>query len=184
MNTIEIINKIKEVALTQDIVKSVYDGDVYTNWNSGEIKYGSVNIGLREITNNGNSTTYTFILYYGDRLLQDESNANEVITDGTNVLQSIINVLTQTDFIDISDSITFTPFVQKFVDYLGGVYAQVEITTDSSLGYCSLDNYVYVDDKDKLIEQLIDKINEYKTKDEELSLLLQTILYKLNGENI
>lgn len=183
MNTIEIINKIKEVALTQEVVKSVYDGDVYTNWNSGEVKYGSVNIGLREITNNGNFTTYTLILYYADRLLQDESNANEVISDGTNALQSIINILNQIDFVNIADNITYTPFVQKFADYLAGVYAQVEITTDSALGYCSLNDYVYISDKDKLIEQLIEKINEYKTQDEELSVLLQEILYKINGEN-
>ena len=61
MNVIELINKIKEVALSQGTVNSVYDGDVYTNWNSAEVKYGSVNIGLKEISNDGNFTTYTFV---------------------------------------------------------------------------------------------------------------------------
>ena len=70
------------------------------------------------------------------------------------------------------------------MDYLAGVYVQVDITTDSTLGYCSLDNYVYIDDKDKLIERLIEEINKYKTEDAELSLLLQEILYKINGETI
>mgnify|MGYP001775798376 FL=1 len=43
---------------------------------------------------------------------------------------------------------------------------------------------MYIDDKDKLIEQLIEEINKYKTEDAELSLLLQEILYKINGETI
>jgi hypothetical protein len=33
------------------------------------------------------------VLYYGDRLLQDDSNANAVYADGINVLQTIINSL-------------------------------------------------------------------------------------------
>ena len=86
--------------------------------------------------------------------------------------------------VDIQEPIKFIPFEQQFMDYLAGVYVQVDITTDSTLGYCSLDNYVYIDDKDKLIERLIEEINKYKTEDAELSLLLQEILYKINGETI
>lgn len=181
MNTIEIINKIKEVALSQATVSSVYDGDVYTNWDSAEVKFASVNVGIQEISNDNNLTTYSVVLYYGDRLLQDKKNVNSIYTDGVNTLQSIVNILNTLDMVDIQEPITFIPFEQKFMDYLAGVYAQVNITTDSTLGYCSLDNYVYIDDKDKLIEQLIEEINKYKTEDAELALLLQEILHKVGG---
>ena len=93
MNTIEIINKIKEVALSQATVSSVYDGDVYTNWNSAEVKFASVNVGIQEISNDNNLTTYSVVLYYGDRLLQDKKNVNSIYTDGVNTLQSIVNIL-------------------------------------------------------------------------------------------
>lgn len=182
MNTVELINKIKEVALSQKTVNTVYDGDVYENWNSAEVKYASVNIGIQEIVSEGNLVNYSVILYYGDRLLQDKSNINSVYSDGINTLQSIVNILNSLDFIDIQEPITFTLFQQQFMDYLAGVYCQVNITTDSPLGYCSLDNYVYIDDKDKLIEQLIIIINKYKTEDEMLANLLREILYKLTGE--
>ena len=43
---------------------------------------------------------------------------------------------------------------------------------------------LYIDDKDKLIEQLIEEINNYKTEDAELALLLQEILHKVGGEGI
>ena len=184
MNTVEIINKIKEVALSQATVSSAYDGDVYENWNSAESKYASVNIGIQEISHEGNMTTYTIVLYYGDRLLQDKSNVNSIFTDGVNTLQSIVNILNTLEMVDVQEPITYTPFEQKFMDYLAGVYCQVNITTDSSLGYCSLDNYVYISDKDKLIEELIEEINKYKTEDAELALLLQEILHKIGGEGI
>ena len=85
---------------------------------------------------------------------------------------------------DIPEQIDYTPFEQKFMDYIAGVYATVEITTESTLGLCSIDNYEYTDDKDKLIERLIEEINKYKANDTELALLLQEILYKINGETI
>jgi hypothetical protein len=183
MNVNEIIYKISEVALSQEPVKSVYNGDVYENWNSAEVNYGSFNIGLQNVTYQGNFCIYTFVLYYGDRLGQDKKNLNSIITDGVNTIQSVVNILNQLDM-DIPEQINYTPFEQKFMDYLAGVYATVEITTESTLGLCSIDNYEYTDDKDKLIERLIEEINKYKAKDEELALLLQEILHKVGGEGI
>ena len=184
MNVNEITDKIKEIAASLETVNSVFEGDVYENWNSAEIKYGSFNVGLQNVSNDGNLCTYTFVFYYGDRLTQDKSNVNSIYTDGINTIQSVINVLNTLDMVDIQEPITFTPFEQNFMDYLAGVYTQVNITTDSTLGYCSLNNYVYIDDKDKLIEQLIEEINKYKTEDAELTLLLQEILHKVGGEGI
>lgn len=183
MNVNEIIYKISEVALSQEPVKSVYNGDVYENWNSAEVNYGSFNIGLQNVTYEGNFCTYTFVLYYGDRLEQDKKNINSIFTDGVNAIQSVINILNELN-VDISEQITYTPFEQQFMDYLAGVYTTVNITTESTIGLCSIDNYEYTDDKDKLIERLIEEINKYKAKDEELALLLQEILHKIGGEGI
>lgn len=183
MNVNELIYKITEIALTQEPVKSVYNGDVYENWNSAEVNYGSFNIGLQNITYNGNLCTYSFIFYYGDRLLQDKSNVNAIYSDGVNTIQSIINILNQMEM-DIPEQVEYTPFEQKFMDYLAGVYAQVDITTESTLGFCNINDYEYIDDKDELIKQLIEEINKYKVADAELSVLLQSILHKINGEII
>lgn len=181
MNVNELIHKICEVALSQETVKSVYHGDVYTNWNSAEVNYGSLNIGLQNITYNDQMCTYSFILYYGDRLLQDKHNINSIFTDGVNTIQSVINLLDTGDM-DIESNVVYTPFEQQFMDYLAGVYAQVNITTQSPIGLCSMDAYEYKDDKDEIIEKLIEEINKYKAKDAELTLLLQEILHKINGE--
>lgn len=140
MNVNQIIDKIKEIAISLETVNSVFEGDVYENWNSTEIKYGSFNVGLQNVSNDGNLCTYTFVFYYSDRLTQDKSNANSIYSDGVNTIQSVINVLNYMQF-DISEQINYTPFEQKFMDYLAGVYATVNIVTSSSLGFCNMDDY-------------------------------------------
>lgn len=140
MNVNQITDKIKEIAISLETVNSVFEGDVYDNWNSSEIKYGSFNVGLQNVSNDGNLCTYTFVFYYGDRLTQDKSNANSIYSDGVNTIQSVINVLNYMQF-DISEQINYTPFEQKFMDYLAGVYATVNIVTSSSLGFCNMDDY-------------------------------------------
>ena len=141
MNVNEIVNIIKTTATSQRGVYSVFDGDVYENWNSKEIKYGSVNIGLERIVYNSNQIIYTFVFYYGDRLLQDKRNVNSIYSDGIRVLQSVINTLNDTEGIDIDGEITYTPFEQKFMDYLAGVYTTVDITCESELGLCDIDEF-------------------------------------------
>ena len=138
MNISELINIIKDIAVQQMQVHSSFDGDVYENWDSKEIKYGSVNVALQSITYDGNLCTYSLILYYGDRLLQDKKNVNLIYSDGVVALQSIINTLEAEYGVDIPQSVIYTPFEQKFADYLAGVYATFDVVTESELGYCSI----------------------------------------------
>lgn len=141
MTVNELVDLIKEIALEQKPIVSAYDGDVYENWNSAEVKYGSFNVGLQSMTYSGNLITYSFIFYYGDRLLQDKSNVNSVYSDGILAIQSVINVLNNEYHIDIPEQIIYTPFQQKFMDYLAGVYAQVDITSESELGLCGIEDF-------------------------------------------
>lgn len=143
MNVKELILDIREIAEQQEPIKSVFDGNVYDNWNSAEIKYGSFNVGLQSATYEGNQVTYTCVFYYGDRLLQDESNANEIYSDGMRAVQSVINILNQNDGINIVEPIVYEFFQQKFMDYLAGVYATVDITCDSEMGLCGIGDMDY-----------------------------------------
>jgi len=139
MNVNELVEKLKELA--KPLAESVYDGDVYENWNSAEIKYGSVNIGLQSVSYDGSMCTYSVVLYYGDRLLQDKSNVNSIYTDGMNTLQFIINKINEEYTANIELPITYNFFEQKFMDYLAGVYTTIEITTESSIGICSMNDF-------------------------------------------
>ena len=163
MNNIELLNRIKEVSLSQQTCNSTFDGNVYDNWNNGEVKYGSVNADIERISYNSNLCTYSVVLYYGDRLLQDKSNFNQIITDGVNTLQSVINLLNKDDYIDIPDSVEYVPFEQKFCDYLAGVYCQFDLITDSAIGLCTLDDY-----EEKLETIDINNNGEYQVRNKRI----------------
>lgn len=155
-----LVKLLKERAIQLPLIHSVYDGDVYDNWNSNEVKYGSLNIGLQSVSYDGNFCTYNFILYYGDRLLQYNANRNSVISDGINAIQSVLNYLDTLYYIDVNTTINYTPFEQKFADYLAGVYCNVSITTESTVGVCSdmLDDTTEptIDYKGLVITSLVD----------------------------
>lgn len=135
MNTIEVIKEMSDIAIQIPQVKKVSDGDVYTNWNSGEIEYGSINIAISNITKQEQTLTYTIYLYYGDRLLQDKSNYTNICTDAEYVLNLIINTLEG----EVEEPYDITFFEQQFADYLAGGYVIFNYTVDSNIGECELD---------------------------------------------
>ena len=148
MNYNELVILFKTIAVSQPTVKSVYDGDVYDNWNSAEVQYGSINMGLETISYDSNMCTFTVLMYYADRLKQDKSNVNSIYTDGVNTIQSVLNSMNQEDGIDIITNVVYTPFQQTFMDNLAGVYTEVEITTESSLGLCTFADFDEGEDDD------------------------------------
>ena len=122
---VELIKHIKEVAASLAMVQSVYSEDVYINWNSAEARFASVNVAVETVTRNSNNAEYGVVLYYADRLLQDKSNSEAVYTDAVNVLQSILNNLDED--LEVVYPVQYTPFSQKFADYLAGAYCRVTI---------------------------------------------------------
>ena len=138
MNITDLINSIKQIALSQSTVRSATDGDVYTNWNSGEIEYSSVNIAISAVSRSENAVTFTLYLYYGDRLMQDESNYNAICVDAENTLNSIINSLPG----NVYKPYEIVFFKQRFLDYLAGGYVSFQYTVESDLGDCVLDEYI------------------------------------------
>ena len=81
---------IKTIADNIPIVMSFNDTDPYTYWNSQEVKYGSVIFAVRGSTQVGAVNRYNCIIYYGDRVLKDESNGNNIYTDAQTTINTII----------------------------------------------------------------------------------------------
>lgn len=138
MNQIELIKIIKNITygVHQDFpVETFTNGDVYALWNNNSIKYSAVNLAIEDITVNDNYSEYNIILYYGDRLLQDDSNFNFIQIDGEKILTEIIENLKNVDGIDVETPYTFVPFQQKFADYLGGVYVRLTLQAQGDT-YC------------------------------------------------
>lgn len=181
MTVNNIIRIIKEIARQVKTVRSAYDGDVYTIWNTGEIKYGSFVVGLTSAEKRDNLRVYHLVMYYADRLMQNGKNKNSIWDDAFNTLQTVINELIKNGNFDCEDY-TFNCFEQKFLDDLAGAWVELTLYAEDDLGECNM-NKIMIDDAD-LIEKLKALIEKYKQENEELALILKEILYKISGEEI
>lgn len=135
---------IKNISSKVKTVASSYDGDVYTIWNTGEVKYASFVVALSNSVKRDNLRAYNLLMYYGDRLIQDGSNKNSVWDDAINTLQTIVNKLCTIDGIDTDGDYQFTPFEQKFEDNLAGAYVDLTLLVEDSLGECGI-NDIFID---------------------------------------
>lgn len=78
-----------------------------------------------------NYTTYSIVLFYIDRLLEDNSNAVDIHSAAVEILKNIIRAIENTDgVIGVSDEYSINLFTEteKFKDRCNGAYATVEIS--------------------------------------------------------
>ena len=127
MNISNFYNTIKDIALNTRTVESFYIGDVYTNWNSLNITYGSFDVNINFIRRVGNYNIVNLSLYYGGKLKNDSSNLFEIQSNGYNVIINVINHLKENFEIEDFEDIQIHPFFQQFSDILAGCYADVNI---------------------------------------------------------
>lgn len=138
MNTRELIHYINTIADNIPIVKSFNDTDPYTYWNSQEVKYGSVIFAVKGYNQLSGVTRYNCVIYYGDRVLKDESNVNNIYTDAQTTINTIITNVELADgtVTVVSGSPTITFFRQRFLDELAGGYCNFTIEADDAVGAC------------------------------------------------
>lgn len=176
MTVNQLFRIIKNIAKEVKTVRSAYDGDVYTIWNTNEIKYASFVVSISSATKNDNLREYNLVLYYGDRLIQSNSNKNSIFDDAFNTLQSVINKINTIDGLEIEDNYIFRPFEQKFADDLAGAYVEIVLQSSDEIGDCEINDIIT--EEETLIEQLKEAIRNYQEKDAQLYELLKTILHK------
>ena len=187
MNKVELNKYIESICTQIPLVNSFYTQDVYEIWNTKEVKYGSVSFYVQSSSVGENSTTWTGLIYYADRLLEDKSNLDQIHTDAVNVITSVMNTIYgDEDIVSINFPTNVELFEQSFVDWLAGGYATIQIETDNSINGCGF-GYIKeeggcegaINELNKEIEELEDVIdgkNEIiASKDEEIEDLNITI---------
>jgi hypothetical protein len=133
MNFQNFYNKVKQIALNTKTIETFYEGDVYINWNSLNVTYGSFDVNINYIRRTGNFNVVNCTFYYGNKLFNDSSNVFQVQSDGYNAIINIINHLREDYEIEDYEDIQVHPFFQQFSDVLAGCY-------------CDLNIYVPIDD--------------------------------------
>jgi hypothetical protein len=142
MTYLQILNIIKRYAESQPNINTVVRE--FLDLNREDTKYSAVVIqdrdGLRSLINSQDYITYTWHLGYVDRLLDDESNRDEIYSTGMVILNNIVNSIRNDYFpqLDIEVVDRFNTFNQRFTASCAGVYIVISVNTaisDCDSGY-------------------------------------------------
>ena len=128
---LQILNTIKDTALAQPNVNSVVRE--FLDLNREDAKYSAVVIqdrdGSRDRIEEQDYVTYTWHLGYVDRLTYDESNRDDIISTGINIINNIVNTIRNTWFpeLEVSLSDRINTFDQRFTAQCAGVYGVLSV---------------------------------------------------------
>lgn len=136
MTLFEIFYLINKVAIANPNINTIVNtGNVYDlNTENYQIKYAGFCVQQGEHTQNGDFITYSFNLFYVDRLTDERRNKLEVQSNAITTLQNIINGLMQIELIDVNSEITYQVFTERFTGLCAGAYCTLRVTTDTP--YC------------------------------------------------
>ena len=129
MTLLEIIELIKEAALSQPNVNAFSEGSIYDYMNANpDISYSVVFLTQQTHRETEGFMHYSFYIFYVDRLQSDlDSNRALIQSGGMRVLSNIIRTVCDNLDIEVPD-VTYVPYNQRFADECAGVYASVEFT--------------------------------------------------------
>ena len=133
MNLIQLYRVVGDYASSLTNVNSYTKGDIYTNWNSKEIKYAAVNMAIESVEEFEGHQIYNAIIYYGDRLVEGDDNVYQVQTEAVRLLKDIVKYLRSYNKLDVEYDVTYQLFEQDFADYLAGAYCRVRIEDATEL---------------------------------------------------
>ena len=136
MTYLQILNLIKDTALAQPNVNSVVRE--FLDLNREDAKYSAIVIqdrdGNRDRTEEQDYVTYTWHLGYVDKLTFDESNRDDIISTGINIIDNIMNTIRNTWFPELEVSIVdrINTFNQRFTAQCAGVYVVLAVNVQVS----------------------------------------------------
>ena len=125
----EAIKVIELVASHQPSVNMIVENDVFRLNAKPDAKYGVFAWlqGQHSTSIDSSVITYTFTLFYVDRLKNDRSNQIEIQSVG---IQTLDNIIRQLDDLGIysETSYSFQVFNQRFTDDCAGVFCNVNLS--------------------------------------------------------
>ena len=143
MTLLDTIRIIEEVAGQQPAIGTIVPNDIFRLNAMKDVRYAAFawTQGQHSASLDSDLVTFTFTLYYADRLTEGERNEVEVQSVGIEVLGNIIRTLAERG-LDIRQW-TYTRFNQRFADLCAGVFTTIAVRVPAG-GTCSNDySYCY-----------------------------------------
>ena len=141
MNLYQFISTIKQIVLAHKDVNTFNEGDVYEIMNSGQHTYPATVLTINNITTNEQThyQTINCVLFYIDRLTDDNSNKTMIMSQGFNVLKQIKDKIVES-LPWTFETANYTPYTEKFGDLCAGVYLECTIVLEDDV-ICSDTNF-------------------------------------------
>ncbi len=86
----QIVDELKKIANAHEQINFVYFGDVWERLSNGEVTYPAMFFTLTGANVAEKEIAYSFSMYFMDRMLMEETNETEVLSDMTQVAGDIV----------------------------------------------------------------------------------------------
>jgi hypothetical protein len=129
----QIVKELTTIGNAHEQINFVYFGDVWERLSNGEVTYPAMfftltgaNVGPKEIA-------YSFSLYFMDRMLMEETNETEVLSDMTQVAGDVVAQLRYPEDYSIvtwslNQNLPITFYTESDPDLLAGVKLDITLT--------------------------------------------------------
>ena len=145
----QIVKELTKIGNDHEQINYVYFGDVWERISNGEVTYPAMfftltgaNVGAKEIA-------FSFSLYFMDRMLMEETNETEVLSDMTQVAGDIVAQLRYPEDYDIvtwtlSQNLPVTFYTESDPDLLAGVKLDTTLSVPFINNRCQVpSNYTF-----------------------------------------
>ena len=123
----QVVKQLTTLGNDHEQINFVYFGDVWERLSNGEVTYPAMFFTLSGANILAKNIEYQFSLYFMDRILMEESNETEVLSDTTLIGQDIVAQLRYPKAIwTLGDNAPITFYTESDPDYLAGV--KIDIT--------------------------------------------------------
>lgn len=143
MNLYKIINDIKSTCMSHRDVQDFHYGDIYDYENTKSLKYINTNFTLQNISSGleGDTKTINGVLFCVDRLTDNGDNKLIAQSRCTDILESIINRLTENYSGWSLENTVYEVFSTKFADLCAGCFCTFSLSVDED-SVCSDDEFI------------------------------------------
>ena len=135
----QIVKQITTFGSNHEQIKFVYFGDVWERLSNGEVTYPAMFFSLIDAQILAKQIQYNFSIYVMDRMLMEETNETEILSDMTLIGQDMVAKLRSPEYNWIAnDNMTVSFYTESDPDYLAGVKIDFSLTLSSLNDTCQI----------------------------------------------
>jgi hypothetical protein len=145
----QIVKELTTIGNDHEQINFVYFGDVWERLSNGEVTYPAMFMTLTGASFGAKEIAYSFSLYFMDRMLMEETNETEVLSDMTQVAGDIVAQLRYPEDYSIvtwtlNQNLPVTFYTESDPDLLAGVKLDISLSLPFINNRCQVpSNYNY-----------------------------------------